>query len=447
MYKISQTLPRQSNLRIYLLTACLTGLLIIFRNPDPLFRPELWAEDGEIFFFDLFHYGPIAVFYPITSSFHFLARLIALIAAYTPSLYIPAIYAWSCFFIYIFVFLYFLRDSFSYLIPSLTLRILFVLLMSTTLGSWEVQMNLADLMYLLGGFMAILSLEKPIQSSLFYLCLWSLISFSSPLFFVFLPFHLLMWLYTKDKGYLKIFCVLLVTFFISMINIIFHCWDHNVSIYPWAAATTLNFSYLSQLYKVIFYQFIFGFQFSIPLGEKHFVNMMFFDWKIMLWTWSIVLICLLAFCIKKKIYIELLLLCLCVSLIYPIQLLARNYASDMFFPGKLMPHISWHSRYAFISGFLGIILGLSISYRCFMSGKITIGIMLSILLFYNVIYYTNYKFIVRPDIHWPFYAKQLDDVRDDLRHGTKQSPEKFQEIMISRHESPTKIKLSIEYPF
>lgn len=418
----------------------------MFRNPDPLFRPEFWAEDGEIFFYDPFYFGAVSVFYPVFSSFHLLARVIALLAAFAPALYIPAIYAWVSFLIYICVFLYFLRDSFSYLIPSLLIRIIFVLLMATTLGSWEVQMNLANLLYLLGAFMALLSLEKPIRSSAFYLCLWSILSFSSPLFYVFLPFHFLMWFFTKNISYLKITCVLFVTFLISMINVIFHCWDHTSPVYIQGSVTTFDFSYVPQLWKIMVYQFLYGIHFVVPLGEKLFVEIVLFGWTFVLWSLAIAIIFMLIYCIRKKIFLELLFLSFCVSLIFSIQCITRHSnASEFFFPGTLMTYIDWNYRYSFIGGVLGIILCLSIAYRCFTSNKIIVGTMLSVLLFYNVIFYTNHNLPTRSDKHWPLYASQLDRARDDLRHGITNADNHLPDMLI--HGDLEKVKLSLRYPF
>lgn len=438
--------PKQSKHSIYLLTACLAGLLIMLRNPIPLFRPELWAEDGEIFFYDFFYFGPISVFYPVWSSFHFLARLVALIAAYAPSLYIPAIYAWISFFIYILAFLYFLRDSFSYLIPSLTMRIIFVLLMTTALGSWEVQMNLSNLMYLLGAFMALLSLEKPVRSSFLYLCLWSILSFSSPVFYVFLPFHFLMWIFTKNNAYLKVFNVLLITCYISIINVIFHCWDHPSPAYPFHAVTTLSFSSIPNIPEIIISQFFYGIHFIIIIGQKWFTQIMIDDWKLLQWSWFIMISALLFYCIRKKIFMELLLLCMCISLIFSIQCIARP-TGHLFFSGKFIAHIGWNFRYAFIGGMLGVILALSIAYRCYISGKKTMAIMLSLLVFYNVIFYTNHDLTIRQDIHWPAYAKQLDNIRDELRHGKKNADDQLPDLTSQRPGAPKGVRLHMQYPF
>lgn len=69
--------------------------LLIWRRPDAVVTPQLWAEDGVVFFLDAWRCGPAAVWYHYSGYLHLFPRLVALVAAWLPVEATPHVYAWS----------------------------------------------------------------------------------------------------------------------------------------------------------------------------------------------------------------------------------------------------------------------------------------------------------------------------------------------------------------
>lgn len=439
-------LQRQFNKNIYLIMATILCLLIVLRNPIPLFRPELWAEDGSIFFADMFYYGSIAVFYPVWSSFHLLSRLIALFASFSPTFYIATIYAWVSLCAYISVLLYFLRDSFSWIIPSRKLRIVFILLMATGLGSWEVQANICNLMYVLAFFMALLSLEKPLKVTTPYLILWIFLSFSTPVFFVFIPYHFGYWLVTKDKSHLKIFLALLPAFLISLISLIFHTWDYVSPASLQTFTSHITPIPLFELPNLIFMHFIFS-TFYIPLfGQSFFERIIQLNLPFYIFYFIMVLF-FVSYCIKKNIYIGLLYLGLCMSITFAMQCLTRDYGYSIWLAEKTAGIIDWNSRHAFLLGALATMFWLAWCNRVYTFYSKFLGVLLGLVIICNVVYYTNTSLPSRKDIHWPAYASYFDTLRTNLRNEKIKLVYETPPIPLQPEYYYQDLKLHVRYSF
>lgn len=69
------------------------ALLILFvRKPDSLTNPQLWAEDGNIFFAQQIEHGAGAHLRPYAGTFNEVPRIVASIAALLPHRFAPAVY-------------------------------------------------------------------------------------------------------------------------------------------------------------------------------------------------------------------------------------------------------------------------------------------------------------------------------------------------------------------
>ena len=68
-----------------------TGVLF-WRKPDGFTNPQLWAEDGTIFFRTAYLEGPRAILEPYSGYFHLFPRLVAALADLAPYAYTPALY-------------------------------------------------------------------------------------------------------------------------------------------------------------------------------------------------------------------------------------------------------------------------------------------------------------------------------------------------------------------
>lgn len=72
------------------------GLVLLYRFPDRLLSPQLWAEDGAIFLQQQRDLGIASLWTPYAGYLHVVLRLLALtIGSITDLLYIPAVYNWT----------------------------------------------------------------------------------------------------------------------------------------------------------------------------------------------------------------------------------------------------------------------------------------------------------------------------------------------------------------
>ncbi|TLD70168.1 hypothetical protein FEM03_13325 [Phragmitibacter flavus] len=67
-------------------------LCVIFRAPDRLFNPQLWAEDGPIFLRESVHEGGGSLFDTYAGYLHLLLRVVALFGRWLPLEWIPAFF-------------------------------------------------------------------------------------------------------------------------------------------------------------------------------------------------------------------------------------------------------------------------------------------------------------------------------------------------------------------
>lgn len=72
------------------------GLILLFRRPDQLLRPQFWAEDGIIFFWQSWRLGGArALIEPYSGYLHLVPRLFAWAGNALPVLWRPAFYNWG----------------------------------------------------------------------------------------------------------------------------------------------------------------------------------------------------------------------------------------------------------------------------------------------------------------------------------------------------------------
>jgi len=82
----------------------ITIFILIVRKSDSLANPQLWAEDGVIFFAQQYEYGAAAIFTPYAGYLHIVPRIIAALAnAFFSYANIPTVYNYTSLFITIIV--------------------------------------------------------------------------------------------------------------------------------------------------------------------------------------------------------------------------------------------------------------------------------------------------------------------------------------------------------
>lgn len=92
-YPYSAVSSQRDAFMITLVLTVVTATIFSFRAPDLLTSPQLWAEDGGIFFRDQYRNPTPQLFSPYWGYLHFVPRLIAWFSSIFPTLYTPTIYA------------------------------------------------------------------------------------------------------------------------------------------------------------------------------------------------------------------------------------------------------------------------------------------------------------------------------------------------------------------
>src|ERR1035437_2093481 len=73
--------------------------IIFLRKPDRFYAPQLFAEDGVIFFAGAYEHGWHSLLMPYAGYLHSLPRVIALLADSLDPLWVPAVYNYSAIFV------------------------------------------------------------------------------------------------------------------------------------------------------------------------------------------------------------------------------------------------------------------------------------------------------------------------------------------------------------
>jgi hypothetical protein len=106
-------------------TVVVVGILLIGRRPSSLFHPQLWAEDGPIFYQQELISGSIhALVTPYAGYLHAIPRLTSMLAAHVPAAYVPLIYALVAFSIAIWACSVFADAAFRPIVHSDAMRLL-----------------------------------------------------------------------------------------------------------------------------------------------------------------------------------------------------------------------------------------------------------------------------------------------------------------------------------
>ena len=82
---------------VILVATCAALLVVLFaRRPEMFLRPQFWAEDGAVYFFQADTMGAHAIVQPYAGYYLVLLRLVAWVAAPFNAAMAPGIYFWAC---------------------------------------------------------------------------------------------------------------------------------------------------------------------------------------------------------------------------------------------------------------------------------------------------------------------------------------------------------------
>jgi len=185
------TLLRQilsSSLLVGLFCVICVTVILYWRRPDAFYNPQLWAEDGNIFFSDAFLHGANSLTIPYSSYFHLLARLTALLGNGIPLRSVPHWYLFASWLFLVSLIAYIFSPRFSF--PLGTKLLLGLALVINTADN-EVFFNLANWATLSSFFWLLLVISNEPESkpqigfdfllliasglsSPFVVCLWPL---------------------------------------------------------------------------------------------------------------------------------------------------------------------------------------------------------------------------------------------------------------------------------
>lgn len=131
----------------------LVFLVIGIRTFQRFLLPEIWAEDGAVFLADAYNVGFNGIFNVYSGYTHILPRLISYLAVLFPVSVIPSFLFLVCYIITGLILSYFLRSEFSYLVPSVSKRGIFCVLLAVSLPFSEVFGNICNLQWFVNIFL------------------------------------------------------------------------------------------------------------------------------------------------------------------------------------------------------------------------------------------------------------------------------------------------------
>ncbi len=199
---------------------CIAGLTasLYWRRPDAFYNPQLWAEDGAIFFPDAFFQGLKSLVIPYAGYFHILARFVAWLGSLLPVRYVPHWYEFASWLLLVGIIVYIFSRRFPF---GGGLKLLLGLALVATTADNEVFFNLANWAFLCSFFWLLLSVSSEPQSrgqSLFDVFLLTLAGLNTPFAVCLWPLFLLRWGIRRTRHSLILFGLSLIVAAIQFWN-------------------------------------------------------------------------------------------------------------------------------------------------------------------------------------------------------------------------------------
>lgn len=405
----------------YIVTAFIFLVAAVMRNPTPVMRPELWAEDGVWYFAAPIYSGVLSIFQPIYGSFFLLQRIIAYIASFFPILYIPAIYSYLSILITALTFVYFLRDQFSWVLSDWRLRSLAILLLAQGPGSAEVFYNLSNLYLVFLILLFFLVWEQKLPLTKVKKIVFLLLGLSTPGVFVIFLYSL--FLYIKNKTPLaKQIC--LIMFSVSIVQIVSTLIAPVVITSGAIPKVPIHTELVNinnwQFGLTVWTQRLSAHTWLAPLFGASITSTLLKEFSISMHILAVA--CLLActlFVTKAKLKLELHILIIalvCASFLYFMQTLGRSYNLDLL-NAKNGQHL-WNHRYSFVPGAIALLLYIKIAVELLLTSKKIYFKFLgaTILVFATLNTLIWFEPQHRKDINWPTQARRIQAALDSSEY-------------------------------
>lgn len=135
---------RNQEIKNYIIYLSILSLVVILRRPDAILHPELWAEDGVLWYTQAYNSGFLSLFMPENGYLQTISRIAALVAQPFPIYYVPYIFAVFAFCAQMIPVALLLSRRFDSIIPDKKIRIIISIIYVLMPNSYEVNMNLTN---------------------------------------------------------------------------------------------------------------------------------------------------------------------------------------------------------------------------------------------------------------------------------------------------------------
>lgn len=119
-------------------------LILASHRPDAVLNAQFWTEDGTTWYPQAYEQGAASIIKPYNGYFHLVPRLVAYIAQALPLAYAPLLFSLVALGIQLLPALFFLSPRMENLIPSVSMRLVFVFMYLFFPNSFEVHANLTN---------------------------------------------------------------------------------------------------------------------------------------------------------------------------------------------------------------------------------------------------------------------------------------------------------------
>jgi hypothetical protein len=182
---------RLNNRLVILLTTICVILIFILRGADRLRNPQLWAEDGSIFFQDAYNLSFWeSILKTYKGYYHLLPRLFAEAALILRLELVPTVFVIVALIIGVFCCCFFLLDGFSWIIASRYQRSLICIVFAALPANDEVVLRFVNMQWyigLLAMLLVLLEMPRSWLGRLSYITIWLIVVATAPQTVIFLP--------------------------------------------------------------------------------------------------------------------------------------------------------------------------------------------------------------------------------------------------------------------
>jgi hypothetical protein len=416
---------RSSEAFSFALTAAACAAIIVLRNPAAVFRAEFWAEDATEFFFGSISRGAGSLVTPVWGFHCFFARVVAYAATYFPVLWAPYLYAVACLLVNAGVTSYFVRDGFSWIIPSRPFRIAACAVFAIGPGTSEVFLNLCNLQSVLTIFTLLLLIEQPFRIGNFKAAALLVLLFSSVLNILWIPLVALLWHRTRDRRYGLLLLCFLPVLLINGIG------THESS----GEANLRNYGLAWKIPKILVENCFLRLCFMPILGDSLTVSLMRQAW--MFWLASLVVIASLGYLllsgrlVNRTLWGVLGIAGVCAIGSFGAIAVSRSYAVGQIVRESGLTQ--WGHRYSYLPGMPTLLLWSAaifahVNRRPRDLTAFAAALAAGLLIWNNLAEWNTGYSRATQDLHWPKAAAALQDILDQREKGSLREPVLIEDI-------------------